>query len=98
MSFSNTRARQFLLEYGHVYTFRTHKHKLGKDWINDGRCRPKICDVEIQFVKEVTGTIGLVPYADKSGFSSAWEWTHEIFKLNPKLRKIKGYLYYVVKK
>ena len=97
MIFQVEKARRYLLTHGEVYTFRTHKRKkTGRDWITDKRGGKKICDVTITLVREVkAGTIDLVPFAEKSGFSHAWDWTHEIFKLNPKLKAIRGYIYHV---
>ena len=97
MLFQSKKAREHLLQFGEVYTFRTHKRKkTGKDWITDKRGHPKICDVTITLVREVkVGTIDLVSYAEKSGFEHAWDWTCEIFKLNPELKAIRGYVYHV---
>ncbi len=98
MSFSNDKVRKQLLEKGLVYTFRIKKrHTEGKDWANDGRCKPKICDITVKFVKDVSSINDLIPYAGDSGFLHAWDWVCAIFKLNPKLKRIRGFLYEVRK-
>jgi hypothetical protein len=91
-------AREYLLKKGHVYTFRTKRRKEGKDWAADGRGRPKICNVQVEFVKEVNGVNDLTEFVDGSGFSHLWHWVAEIKRLNPKINSIKGYLYLVRRK
>ena len=96
--FKNQTALNFLLKHGHVYTCRIHRHKLGKDWVNDGRTRPKIADVDITFVKDVTQLEDLKPYVSKSGFRDLIEWNNAIGELNPRFAfgEVKnGYLYKV---
>jgi hypothetical protein len=69
MIFASREAREHLLKKGHVYTFRTKRHKVGRDWATDGRGRPKICNVQVEFVKEVNGVNDLTEFVDGSGFS-----------------------------
>ena len=95
MMFSVDNVREFLLKNGIVFTFRLHKHKTGKDWINKGRGQRKICDVQISLEKEVNEPADLVPYVEYSGFEHLWDWVSEIKKLNPKMNKFHGYLYRV---
>jgi hypothetical protein len=97
MSFENVKALNFLLDKGFVYTFRTHKHKLGKDWINAKRGLPKIADVNITFIKDANNLRDLEPYVKSSGFKDVIEWNEAIMELNPKLafKNVKGYLYRV---
>ena len=69
-----------------------------EDWINDGRTRPKIADVDITFVKDVTQLEDLKPYVSKSGFRGLIEWNNAIMELNPRFafEEVKnGYLYKV---
>jgi hypothetical protein len=95
MIFISREAREQLLKKGH--TFRTKRHKVGRDWATDGRGRPKICNVQVEFVKEVNGVNGLTEFVDGSGFSHLWHWIAEIKRLNPKINSVKGYLYLVTK-
>ncbi len=98
MIFSSTLPRWQLMNKGVVYTFRTHKcKKLGKDWANDGRCKPKLCDITKEFVKEITHARQLEPYVEQSGFLRLNAWISEIRRLNPKLKQIEGYLYKATK-
>jgi hypothetical protein len=97
MIFASREAREHLLKKGHVYTFRTKRHREGRDWIADGRGRPKICNVQVELVKEVNGVNDLAEFVDDSGFSHVWDWVAEIKRLNPKINNIKGYLYLVKK-
>jgi len=109
MSFSCTPVRWQLMNKGLVATFRTKKRKkLGNDWANDGRCRPKICDIHVSLEKEIKCSIYdfslyrvLAPYVKDSGFISLDFWLAEILKLNPKIHsaeEIKGFLYIVTKR
>ena len=55
MIFQNEKVREFLLEYGAVYTFRKHHKKtadgirpqIGRDWATDRRTGKKIADIKI---------------------------------------------------
>ena len=96
--FSVAKARNQLLTKGVVYSFRTHKRKrLGNDWVNSGRGKPKLADVFIHLVGEVDlslSYLALNEYVVKSGFESATEWFEEILGLNPK-GGLKGWIYKV---
>jgi len=95
MLFVVDNVRNFLLSKGYVYTFRTKKHREGKDWITDKRNGKKICNVEITFVRDINGSVGLMPYVSESGFSNHWDWVMAIQKFYPKMKNIQGYLYRV---
>ena len=101
MSFSSEKARNYLLEHGEVYTFRTKRRKkIGDDWINVGRGKPKIADV---FIDEV-GLCNPYPfpvtyeklsiYVAKSGFDNVNEWLLEMLELNGKIEI--GWIYKVM--
>lgn len=78
ISFSHPLARGQLLEKGKVYTFRKKRRKkLGNDWANEGRLKPKMCDVHIEEVGSFKPSeLGYwVPF---SGFSSLAEWIEAI--------------------
>ena len=82
ISFSSPPARNHLLEKGMVYTFRKNKRKrLGNDWANEGRGKPKMCDVHIEEIGEMSPS-QLVPYFQDSGFPSWSKWYDEIQRLN----------------
>jgi hypothetical protein len=97
MIFTDENARRQLLEKGVVYTFRTHKHKEGRDWATDKRRGKKICDVKVEFVEEIRLPEQLIKYVGESGFEHIWDWLSAIHRLNPKMKKIEGYLYKVTK-
>jgi hypothetical protein len=97
MIFADENARRQLLEKGFVYTFRTHQHKVGRDWATDKRGGRKICDIDIMLVKEIDSAEELIPFVDSSGFRNVYEWVRAIRRLNPKLREIQGFLYRVAK-
>lgn len=82
ISFSSPLPRTQLLEKGIVYTFRKTKRKqLGKTWANEGRLKPKICDVFIEEVGQFRAS-RLEPYVEWSGFESLGNWYGEIVRLN----------------
>lgn len=83
ISFSNDKARFYLLKHGFVYTLRNHSHKLGKDWLNSGRGNKKICDV---FIKEIKYD-HINCFVKHSGFESLEEWLEEYLKLNRKINQ-----------
>ena len=97
MIFADENARRQLLEKGVVYTFRVHRYAEGRDWATDRRRGKKICDINVEFIKKVDFKEELMPYAEESGFEHVWDWLSAIYKLNPKLKKIEGYLYKVTK-
>ena len=81
ISFSHPLARAQLLEKGRVCTFRKNRRKkVGNDWANEGRLKPKMCDVHIEEVGSYKPSeLGYwVPY---SGFSSLVEWIDAIFEI-----------------
>ena len=99
ISFSHPLARAQLLEKGRVYTFRKKRRKkVGNDWANEGRLKPKMCNVHIIEVGEVDiGDLSL--YAYESGFKSSTEWYKAIMELNGGKWDVqrKGWLYHIVK-
>ena len=100
MSFSNQTALNYLLSNKFVYTFRKHKRKrVGKNWINAGRTLPKIADVNIRFIREVTNEMDLFAYAKDSGFNTLIRWIFAIesFLLlkHRMVKPVEGYLYKV---
>jgi len=104
MIFQNLRARNFLLKHGPGYSFRTHRHKEGDDWINDGRGKPKLANVKIkeqaEFNQENDVFEGLsrflLPYSQSSGFSGTEQWIKAIILLIPQRRLPNhGWLYRV---
>lgn len=80
--FSSERAREYLLEYGHVYTFRLNQRvMLGNDWMTDKRKGKKIADVHITeqgryAFKELRN------YVSQSGFKTLKGWIDETVILN----------------
>jgi hypothetical protein len=97
MIFADENARRQLLEKGVVYTFRTHPHKVGRDWATDKRGGKKICDIKVELVEEIRIPQQLIKYCRDSGFKYTTDWWEAIHRLNPKLKKIEGYLYKVTK-
>ena len=97
MIFADENARRQLLSKGIVYTFRTHRRTEGRDWVTDRRCGRKICNIEVEFIKKVESKEELMAYVDESGFEHIWDWWSAIRKLNPKMKKIEGYLYKVTR-
>ena len=100
ISFSSLPARAHLLEKGMVYTFRKNRRKmLGDDWANEGRLKPKMCDVYIEELGEITPG-QLVPYFQDSGFATWSKWFDEIRRLNNFNYSVaqKGWLYKVTLK
>jgi len=97
MSFSIACVKEHLLTNGYVVTFRRHRRKaLPPYWANEGRGKPKICDISITELGYIEGEKLLIPYFKYSGFGSFGQWVKTINHLNPKLKgEIKGYLYYV---
>ena len=85
--FSNEYAREYLLEHGMVYSFRTGslRKQLGKDWMTDRRTAPKISDVFIEAVEEIKPEslfMRLNQYHKQSGFFSTDEWIATITSLS----------------
>jgi len=98
--FSNEYAREYLLEYGIVYSFRKGpvRKQLGKDWMTDRRGGKKISDVYIEAIEEIEPGMlytKLTPYYKQSGFYSADEWITIIASLN-KWELPVGWLYKVI--
>jgi len=97
ISFSHPLARAQLLEKGRVYTFRKNRRKkVGNDWANEGRLKPKLCDVYIGEMGQIT--IGeLYFYESESGFENSVEWLKAIEDLNggPWDLNKRGWLYHV---
>jgi hypothetical protein len=92
MIFMVPEARQQLLEKGIVYTFRTKKHKEGKDWATDKRCGKKIADINVKLELNVECPYELEPYADRSGFKNVEDWWQRILdKYGPE--PTPGFLY-----
>lgn len=97
ISFSDPQARTQLLEKGRVYTFRKNRRKkIGNDWANEGRLKPKLCDVHIIEIGQISiGQLYLYNY--ESGFETSTDWFKAIMRLNGgswDIRK-KGWLYHV---
>lgn len=79
MIFANEKVREYLLEHGLVYTFRTYHRKTadgvrpqtGKDWAAAKRTGKKIADIDIEVMEPIDclnmGHI-LTKYARESGF------------------------------
>lgn len=97
ISFSSPQARTQLLEKGRVYTFRKNRRKkVGYDWANEGRLKPKLCDVHIIEMGQISiGQLYLYNY--ESGFETSTDWFKEIMRLNGGKWDIKkkGWLYHV---
>ncbi|MBA7602424.1 hypothetical protein ES703_09513 [subsurface metagenome] len=79
MIFAHEKVREYLLEHGMVYTFRTHHKKtadgirpqVGRDWATDRRTGKKIADIFITPIEPISSlNIGkvLTKYAKESGF------------------------------
>lgn len=98
INFSSPQARAQLLEKGIVYTFRKIRRKqLGNTWANEGRTKPKICDVFIEEMGLLKAS-RLEPYVEMSGFESLGKWYGEIVRLNKGWNiDQKGWLYRVRK-
>lgn len=100
MIFAYEKPRNQLLQHGIVYTFRVNGHKTGNDWVNDGRGKPKLADVKVEFVLRVIQLReDLLSYVKQSGFDSVEEWVDLIKKKYPNIESAdisyKGYLYRV---
>jgi hypothetical protein len=87
MWFNVPEAREYLLQYGEVYTLRPKKRREGKEVLSYGGFGKK-GEVNVKFVKEILDWNELNRYVDKSGFRTVDEW----------VRKAKGnrFLYHVV--
>lgn len=79
MIFANEKVREYLLEHGLVYTFRTHHKKtddgirpqVGRDWATDRRTGKKIADIQITLMEPMDHLNlrkVLKKYAKESGF------------------------------
>jgi hypothetical protein len=66
------------------------------DWATDKRGHPKLVDVAISFEWKVESEKDLEPMLEISGFDTYGEWVTEFYRLNPKVKAVKGYLYLVV--
>lgn len=100
ISFTNTTAREQLLDHGMVHTFRLNRRKrTGKDWANKGRTLKKMADVYIEEVGEFM--IGaLREYVPTSGFGSLAAWHQAIQDENRRRHRsipitTRGWLYKV---
>lgn len=92
--FQNEKARNHLLNYGHVFTFRMHPHKIGYDWITNKRCGKKVCDVYVRMCVPVTSEAHLSTFANHSGFDTFQEWLDTIKSIH--LEDVtKGYVWLV---
>ena len=80
--FSSKTARDYLLEHGHVYTFRLHRRvMLGDDWMTDKRKGKKIHDVHITEQGHFHFN-ELRPYVLEAGFKTLKGWIDEAVILN----------------
>lgn len=98
IQFNDSKAREYLLTHGHVYTFRTRKRKrIGKDWACITRGNPKFADVNITLIREIENALfgALKPYVKHSGFDCVAEWITAIIRVNPRVNFLMGYLYLV---
>ncbi len=88
------------MQKGYVYSFRTHRKKLGKDWATRERCGKKVCDIRISNEVEITDWFQLGSYVKGSGFANVLDWVCEILRLarlkdwGPNMR---GWLYLMAK-
>lgn len=109
ITFTSEKAWAHLRDKGFVYTYRKNRRKAFEklertgrvlvgviDWTSRGRGKPKISDVTIHEVGEMTPS-GLVIYVEWSGFGSWQKWFDEIQRLNNFNYSItqKGWLYKV---
>jgi len=88
MIFANTQVREYLLEHGFVYTFRTYDKKtpngirpqIGSDWATDKRNGKKIADINVTPVTPIDvlnmGRV-LTKYARQSGLHSKGAHTQD---------------------
>ncbi len=90
ISFSSEKPRGRLLQGQRVFTARTKRRKQfikapwGKglhEWANEGRTKPKICDITIWEIGYFTAK-ALKHFVMLSGFDSLDEWIEEIKRLN----------------
>jgi hypothetical protein len=51
----------------------------------------------VEFVEGIRLSEQLIKYVGESGFEHIWDWLSAIHRLNPKMKKIEGYLYKVTK-
>jgi hypothetical protein len=51
----------------------------------------------VEFVEGIRLSEQLIKYVGESGFEHIWDWCEAIRRLNPKMKKIEGYLYKVTK-
>lgn len=95
MIFSCKKVRNQLLQNELVYTFRTNRHKLGKDWATAKRTGKKLCDIHVLNEWPVSKPEDLANFRHASGFNSIGEWMAEIQRLNPKMHRLRGFVYLV---
>jgi len=111
MMFKSEKARNYLLQHGLVYSFRTRQRKIaGEGWVNEGYGKPKLADVfiaeiahfedrdEARYRQQLTLSHlcwFLEPYWRKSGFKNVMEWVEEIKTLNKGNLPLEGWLYLV---
>lgn len=80
--FNSERAREYLLEYGHVYTFRLKRRSMiGNDWMTDKYRGRKIRDIHIT-EKGHYAFKDLRLYVSQSGFKTLKSWIDEAVVLN----------------
>jgi len=92
ITFASEKALEYLLEHGHVYTFRLKRRvMLGRDWMNDHRLGKKISDVYVEELLCLSFS-DLGPYVTESGFKTLKGWIDEAVVLNwkPKGTVING--------
>jgi hypothetical protein len=97
--FQSEKARDFLLFWGWVFTFRTRKRKkLGRDWMTDRRGGKKIVDVWVLYWAKVHISKLTRQHVKYSGFETKKEWLEEIKRLNHGILPEVGYVYKVEKR
>ena len=96
ISFQNEKVRKFLIEHGEVFTFRKKERKnIGYDWMNEGRGKPKLFNVNIEYAGFKTSIWELDPYLELSGFDTLEEWWDTLRELNNGKLPFTGHLYHV---
>ena len=96
--FMSEKARNLLLCWGMVFTFRTIKRmKVGKDWMTDRRRGKKIADVDVEYIKRLEPSELEGQYLKYSGFETKKEWMEEIKRLHHGKLPVVGFLYKVTK-
>jgi len=94
--FGNDDAREYLLENGEVYTFRSDERTTGDSWMRASRTGEKIADLVVDLVCHIPAPECKdlkVEWGRRSGFGGRRSWWHAIEEIHGKPQV--GYVYHV---